>query len=325
MDNPRSVVGFSCAPVVGSVVQPLLGQLHNRCWILVDQQRTETEDSDIDRVSRVSGTNRARERDAREDGEQLALLALLELDSSTSTALEASPAPAPAEAGAVGGGSSDTPPQTTPRHPWKSPPIGTEKTDMSQNRAGSRLTRINRLEWLEMSDLPGARPMLRRSQRIVAVLELPCRSPGCAEAAIYRAQALCRGHYLLARRDRLGQGYVRTTDGRGAPRLERVSYHGAHSRAQERHGRADRYRCENCPSRAQEWSLPPALASETCERTGLRYSCDPEDYMPLCASCHSILDGSNPPRPGVIALPLFAADEMPRPMIRREPWTGEDR
>lgn len=198
---------------------------------------------------------------------------------------------------------------------------------MSKNRDESRLTRTNRLEWLEMSDLPGARPMLRRSKRIVAVLELPCRSPGCAEAAIYRAQALCRGHYLLARRDRLGPGYVRTTDGRGAPRLERVGYHGAHSRAQERHGRADCYRCESCPARAQEWSLPPVLASETCERTGLRYSCDPEDYMPLCASCHSILDGSNPPRPGYTALPLFAAAaaEMPRPNIRREPWPERDR
>lgn len=197
---------------------------------------------------------------------------------------------------------------------------------MSKNREESRLTRANNPEWLEMSARPGARPLLPRSQRIVAVLELPCRAPGCAEAAIYRAQALCQGHYLLARRDRLGKGHSRTTDGRGAPRLERVGYQGAHSRALECHGRADGYRCDLCRARAAQWALPPALESETCEHTGLRYSCDPEDYMPLCASCHSSLDRANPSRPGAIPLPLLGADSGAlRPVIRREPWNGEDR
>ena len=272
-------------------------------------------------TSRTSATHHAR---TRERGEQLDLLELLEHD--RSSALVASLAAATAEAGAGGGGSSDTPSQTTPRHPWKSPPNDQRKTDMSKNREESRPTRANGVELLEMSARPGSRPLLPRAQRIVAVLELPCRSPGCAEAAIYRAQTLCRAHYLLARRRCLGGDYPRTMDGRGAPTLERVTYHGAHARALERHGRADGYRCELCPARAAQWALPPSLEAETCERTGLRYSCDPEDYMPLCASCHSTLDRANPPRPGMVPLPLpVTGYGALRPVIRREPWPEVER
>ncbi|WP_329747323.1 hypothetical protein [Brachybacterium sp. J144] len=144
---------------------------------------------------------------------------------------------------------------------------------------------------------------------------------------LYRTQALCRRHYLLTRR-RLGPPSARATDGRGAPTLERVGYMGAHTRTQERYGLAAGYRCELCPARAAQWALPPSLEAETCERTGLRYSCDPEDYMPLCASCHSTLDRANPPRPGLVPLPLSPLVTDPgtlRPVIRREPWPREDR
>ena len=99
MDNSQSVVGFSCPSVVGSVALQLSVQLPFSCRNLVDQQRTLTEDSDIDIDSNVTVTNRARERDAREDSEQLALL---EHDSSTSTALDASPTSSPADHLAAG-------------------------------------------------------------------------------------------------------------------------------------------------------------------------------------------------------------------------------
>ena len=242
-------------------------------------------------TSRTSVSHHAR---TRERTEQLELLELLEQDGSSSP--PTSPTLTTTEPLAAGGTFSDSPGSYTPRPVFLPPPDAQKKLDMSKNPAGLRPTRANVPEWLEMSARPGARPLLPRSQRIVAVLELPCRSPGCSEAAIYRAQALCRGHYLLARRDHLGKGHARTTDGRGAPTLERVGYQGAHSRALESYGRADGYRCGLCPARAAQWALPPSLAAETCERTGLRYSCNPDDYMPLCASCHSSLD--RPTRPG---------------------------
>src|SRR5699024_4311286 len=155
--------------------------------------------------------------------------------------------------------------------PWKSPPNDREKTDMSKNRDGKALTRPNSVEWLESEPLPGARPMRRRSQRIVAVLELPCRSPQCPRSVPYKSQRLCRHHYLLPLR-RLGPPAERVTDGRGAARLEHVGYQAAHDRNVARHGPADRYRCELCRHRAAQWALPPSLVSEVCPDTGLRYS-----------------------------------------------------
>ena len=240
-------------------------------------------------------------------------------DSSTSPLTHA-PIASATGAATVGPSFSETGPQTTPRLPWKSPPIGQEKTDMSKIPEGLTLTRADSAEWLALEPLPGSRPMLRRSQRIVAVLELPCRLPHCPRPVAYRSQRLCRHHYLLTRR-RLGPPAERVTDGRGAPRLEHVGYQAAHSRTEERHGPAGRYRCELCRHRAAQWALPPSLASEVCPDTGLRYSLDPEDYMPLCASCHSTLDRRNPSRPGLVPLPF----DVQRPVIRREPWAGEPR
>lgn len=311
MDNYRSVAGFTCTPVAGSVVQPLPVQLYSRCRILVGQQETLTLDIDT-HSSNATVTNRARvTREALDLLEQV-----VSSCSPLATARDSSPAEVP-------GGDpsfSETGPQTTPRLPWKSPPIGQEKTDMSKNPAGSALIRPDSIEWLACEPLPGSRPMLRRSQRIVAVLELPCRSPQCSRPVKYPGQRLCLHHYLLTRK-RLGPPAGRVADGRGAPRLEHVGYQAAHSRNRERYGYASDYACELCRHRAAQWALPPSLASEVCPDTGLRYSPDPEDYMPLCASCHSSLDQRNPNRPGLVPLPL----ELPRPVIRREPWAGETR
>lgn len=252
--------------------------------------------------------------------EALGPFALLKPSDSSCSPLAPAPTSTEAEARAGGPSSSERDPQTTPRLPWKSPPIGQEKTDMSKNPAGSALIRPDSIEWLECEPLPGSRPMLRRSQRIVAVLELPCRSPQCSRPVKYPGQRLCLHHYLLTRK-RLGPPAGRVADGRGAPRLEHVGYQAAHSRNRERYGYASDYACELCRHRAAQWALPPSLASEVCPDTGLRYSPDPEDYMPLCASCHSSLDQRNPNRPGLVPLPL----ELPRPVIRREPWAGETR
>lgn len=182
------------------------------------------------------------------------------------------------------------------------------------------MIRRNRVEWLALEPLPGSRPMLARTQRIVAVFELPCRWPRCSRPVLYPSQRLCRRHYQHTRK-RLGPPRERAADGRGPARLDHVGYQGTHSRNVARFGPAESYHCELCPHQAAEWALPPSLAAEVCPVTGLRYSLEPEDYMPLCASCHRRLDRSNPAVPGVVPLPL----EVQRPVIRREPWAGEAR
>lgn len=247
-------------------------------------------------------------------------LELLETTSSTRSPLESGSTSSTAEAGAVAARFSERGATLSNPRIFLFPRPPHQKTDMSKNRLEPAPISADRLEWLALEPLPGSRPMRQRSQRIVAALELPCRSPQCSRPVAYRSQRLCRHHYLLTRR-RLGPPAERVQDGRGAAQLEHVGYHAAHSRNEERHGPAPGYRCELCPRRAAHWALPPSLGSEVCPLRRLRYSLDPEDYMPLCASCHSTLDRRNPPRPGLDPLPL----ELPRPVIRREPWAGETR
>ena len=155
---------------------------------------------------------------------------------------------------------------------------------------------------------------------MVFALRPSCRWSGCSRPLVYVAQMLCRAHYQRIRRSLRSPG-GRATDGRGAPTRDVVGYFGAHARVRDRYGLAALYGCELCPHQAAEWALPPSLAAEVCPVTGLRYSLEPEDYMPLCASCHRRLDRSNPAVPGVVPLPL----EVQRPVIRREPWAGEAR
>src|SRR5699024_4019420 len=76
-------------------------------------------------TSRTSGSHQTRTREALEP------FALLELTTSSRSPLASAPASSAAEPSAAGGRSSDTTSQTPPRLPWKSPPIGQEKTDMS--------------------------------------------------------------------------------------------------------------------------------------------------------------------------------------------------
>lgn len=234
--------------------------------------------------------------------------------------------------------SSEAGPQTTPRHPWKSPPTSQGKMErdgratgeaetldsapqIGPDSIGSALILADQVCWLESS--PIAAGLDQEVQRVSVrfALRPSCRWPGCDRRTVYVAQMLCRPHYHRTRR-LLRSPSGRATDGRGAPAQDLVGYFGAHARVRDRFGVAALYCCELCPDRAGEWALLPSVPPLLCPITGLRYSLNPEDYLPLCVSCHKRLDRRNPSRPGLVALPLVG--DL-RPVIRRELWGGADR
>lgn len=237
---------------------------------------------------------------------------------------------------------SEVTPQTTPRLPWKSPPTDPEKMDRDRTATGEAETTspspltapqihsdsggsarmpADQVCWLESSPIRAVDDWRAQAASVVFALRPSCRWSGCSRPLVYVAQMLCRAHYQRIRRSLRSPG-GRATDGRGAPTRDVVGYFGAHARVRDRYGLAALYGCELCPARAGEWALLPSVAPELCPRTGLRYSLDPEDYMPLCVSCHKRLDGGNPPMPGLVALPL--GGDL-RPVVRRELWEGADR
>lgn len=171
--------------------------------------------------------------------------------------------------------------------------------------------------WLDMCNWDPQSSGTLFCRPVLFALRAPCRIVGCSRIADYVAQVLCRVHYGQLSR-MIGPPNGRKPDGRGAPRKDVPGYAAAHYRTEARYGHAWDYCCQLCPARAEQWALPPSLAALACPVTGLRYSPNPEDYMPLCASCHTRLDRRNPPRPGAEVLPL----EVPRPTIHRERWTG---
>ena len=252
--------GSSCTSVVGSVVQTLSVQLYSRCRNLVGQHRTLTLDIDTGHSSNATVTNRARV--ARE---VLELLELLETTSTAGSPLEFGSISSAADAGAVTARFSESVTTLSSPRIFLFPRPPHQKTDMSKNRPEPAPKRADRLEWLDFEPLPGSRPMLRRSLRIVAVLELPCRWPRCSRPVLYPSQRLCRRHYQHTRK-RLGPPRERAADGRGPARLEHVGYQGTHSRNVARFGPAESYRCELCPHQAAEWALPPSLAAESVPR-----------------------------------------------------------
>lgn len=238
--------------------------------------------------------------------------------------------------------SSEVTPQTTPRLPWKSPPIWQEKMDregratgeadthgsdpltaprIRSDSTGSAQMPADQVCWLDSSPIVLGKDQNLQEASVRFALRPSCRWSGCAERTVYVAQMLCRSHYHRAYR-MLRSPSGRATDGRGAPLQDLVGYFGAHTRVRDRFGLASLYCCELCPDRAGEWALLPSVTPLLCPITGLRYSLDPEDYVPLCVSCHKRLDRRNPPRPGHLALPL--GGDL-HPVVRRELWGGAGR
>ena len=68
---------------------------------------------------------------------------------------------------------------------------------------------------------------------------------------------------------------------------------GAHNRTRRLRGKACDYRCLNCVGRARDWAYDhqdPAETYEFVKGYNLPYSQDPWHYVPLCRSCHVLMD-----------------------------------
>ena len=112
-----------------------------------------------------------------------------------------------------------------------------------------------------------------------------CSIPGCA--APHYAQGYCATHY--------GRWY-RTGDPllvlKPAPN---AGYQGAHYRVYAARGPASAQRCRACGKPAEHWAYDHADPGERRDaRRGGPYSLDPARYLPLCAACHLVFDGTNP-------------------------------
>lgn len=77
------------------------------------------------------------------------------------------------------------------------------------------------------------------------------------------------------------------------------------------YGPAREYPCRSCGKQATDWAYQYTGDPEYINRDGMRYSTHPDDYAPLCRSCHILFDlekdptlkdrrnsGSKPGRPG---------------------------
>lgn len=69
-----------------------------------------------------------------------------------------------------------------------------------------------------------------------------------------------------------------------------IKYRSAHTRVVRLWGKAAQYPCVSCGGPAEEWAYDGADPDELVGGQGccteLRYSPDPEFYMPLCKPCH---------------------------------------
>jgi hypothetical protein len=110
----------------------------------------------------------------------------------------------------------------------------------------------------------------------------PCAVPGCLKAA--QSRGWCNQHYKRwqAHGDPLAfwpNGYV-------------GGYIAAHELVRRRKGPAEAHGCRHCDERAAHWAFDHEDPSPLFDprRPGAPYSYDLDRYIPLCASCHKLLD-----------------------------------
>lgn len=118
-----------------------------------------------------------------------------------------------------------------------------------------------------------------------------CNTPGCTRPVRSAAAGLCRDCDRRSRRRGRGGIYdAGTGPNARAWKGAAVTYAGAHERTIYLHGPATGYRCTRCTARANEWALLPGALTVAVSPGGLRYSPEPDDYTPLCHTCHRQLD-----------------------------------
>lgn len=112
-----------------------------------------------------------------------------------------------------------------------------------------------------------------------------CIADGCGKRAGHGP--LCPGHEIARKRA-----------GEAPPVGQRpvTTYFSVHRMVKRIKGPAPTWQCSNCESRAAEWALDPCAENTRTQQggrhDGLRFSTDPDDYWPLCVSCHRIMDNT---------------------------------
>jgi hypothetical protein len=68
-----------------------------------------------------------------------------------------------------------------------------------------------------------------------------------------------------------------------------VSYRSVHRRVETSRGEASQYTCP-CGSQAAEWAYDHLDPDEKISKDLVRYSLDPDHYLPMCIPCHKAMD-----------------------------------
>jgi len=76
------------------------------------------------------------------------------------------------------------------------------------------------------------------------------------------------------------------------PKYGVPGYGAAHRRTMRARGRASEHLCVSCDGPARQWALAVLPIMHDVD-TGLGYSLDPNDYVPMCISCHYKADGQD--------------------------------
>jgi hypothetical protein len=75
---------------------------------------------------------------------------------------------------------------------------------------------------------------------------------------------------------------------------DQITYNSAHYRVKRARGYPSEHPCAHCVGRAAHWALrrEASVTHEGADHKGtvMRYSGDPADYFPLCATCHRRYD-----------------------------------
>lgn len=130
------------------------------------------------------------------------------------------------------------------------------------------------------------------------------RAESSARGARWRVRCDC-GTVRVIRGDHLRAGKTRScgclsvqvlVERNRARMVEVPGYNTAHERLRRVRGKANDHPCASCGGGATDWAYthddPKQLVDQAL---GLRYSPDPQFYVPMCRSCHSKFDRRDDP------------------------------
>jgi hypothetical protein len=82
----------------------------------------------------------------------------------------------------------------------------------------------------------------------------------------------------------------------GTWRGDAIRYAAAHVRVRTARGSASAHACHHCARPAKDWAYDHGDPDEKWGRHGncvMRYSTDPDHYIPLCRKCHKAFDDAS--------------------------------